>query len=248
MGSPRSPNFQAMQAVRSRSPARTPPSLNKPRSQSAIRMPPQYPISSEPPNLGIDVNKSSISDIPSTLNKSINDSDIFNVQPDIASISTNIRETFAEPSEPTNDNGSSPSSKMEFNTNLTKTSDGTPRSISPIIEKSWRSPMPTFKLGSTGHVTSGSISSAPGSITPIGSRRVIDSTSTMIGETKKPQITRTNSNASNLSNLSQSAQEIFMSISSDLTGLATQSTYALDEFFGIDQGTLFFIFNCVSNK
>ena len=208
----------------------------------------QYPISSEPPNLGIDVNKSSISDIPSTLNKSINDSDIFNVQPDIASISTNIRETFAEPSEPTNDNGSSPSSKMEFNTNLTKTSDGTPRSISPIIEKSWRSPMPTFKLGSTGHVTSGSISSAPGSITPIGSRRVIDSTSTMIGETKKPQITRTNSNASNLSNLSQSAQEIFMSISSDLTGLATQSTYALDEFFGIDQGTLFFIFNCVSNK
>ena len=103
--------------------------------------------------------------------------------------------------------------------------------------------MPTFKLGSTGHVTSGSISSAPGSITPIGSRRVIDSTSTMIGETKKPEITRTNSNASNLSNLSQSAQEIFMSISSDLTGLATQSTYALDEFFGIDQGTLPFQFS-----
>ena len=132
-------------------------------------------------------------------------------------------------------------SRTESSANGCNTLESDPRSISPIIEKSWRSPLPTFKLGSTGHITSGSISSAPGSITPIGSRRVLDSTSTMTGETKKAEITRTNSNASNLSNLSQTAQDIYMSISSDLTGLATyaQSTYALDELFGIDQGTNF---------
>ena len=226
-----------MQAIRSRSPARTPPSLNRPRPPSAIRMPNQYPITSEPPNSANNLSKSAITDNPSALTNSSRDVDIANVQPDISSITTNIRETFAEPSETLSDIGSISSSKNEFTTSMAKDSEGTPRSISPIIEKSWRSPLPTFKLGSTGHVTSGSISSAPGSITPIGSRRVLDSTSTLIGETKKPEITRTNSNASNLSNLSQTAQEIYMSISSDLTGLATQSTYALDEFFGIDQGT-----------
>ena len=224
-----------MQAARSRSPARTPPSI-KPRSQSAIRMPTHYPISSEPLNVPAkNVSKNIISEISSA--SSNKDTDISIVQPDIVSVSTNIRETFADHSEKSNDNSDITSTKIEYNSNVNKDSEGGPRSISPIVEKSWRSPLPTFKLGSTGHVTSGSISSAPGSITPIGSRRVLDSTSTMIGETKKAEITRTNSNASNLSNLSQSAQEIFMSISSDLTGLATQSTYALDEFFGIDQGT-----------
>ena len=236
MGSPRSPNFQAMQAARSRSPARTPPSI-KARAQSAIRLPTQHPISSEISNSGNNISKNIVSEPVLSASNPNQDTEVPNVKPDIASISSNIQETFAETSEKPSENSDNTSPRPEFKTHVS--SDGAPRSISPIIEKSWRSPLPTFKLGSTGHITSGSISSAPGSITPIGSRRVLDSTSTMTGETKKAEITRTNSNASNLSNLSQTAQDIYMSISSDLTGLATyaQSTYALDELFGIDQGT-----------
>ena len=240
MGSPRSPNFQAMQAARSRSPARTPPSI-KARAQSAIRLPTQHPISSEISNSGNNISKNIVSEPVLSASNPNQDTEVPNVKPDIASISSNIQETFAETSEKPSDNSDNTSPRPEFKTHVSRESDGAPRSISPIIEKSWRSPLPTFKLGSTGHITSGSISSAPGSITPIGSRRVLDSTSTMTGETKKAEITRTNSNASNLSNLSQTAQDIYMSISSDLTGLATyaQSTYALDELFGIDQGTKF---------
>ena len=218
-----SPNFQGMKAVRSRSPARTPPAL-KPRSHSAIRnyQGPKSPINT---NLQTTVNESNkTSDLPKDSSNTV-------------MITKHTTEPLSGP-ENCNDNERF---KTESSGNGSSIQESDPRSISPIIEKSYRSPLPTFKLGRTGHLTTGSTSSAPGSITPLASRRIIDT-----GETK-PEITRTNSNASNLSNLSQSAQEMFMSISSDLTGLATYaaSSYALDDFFGIDQGILFIYLICI---
>jgi hypothetical protein len=222
-----SPNFQGMKAVRSRSPARTPPAM-KPRSHSAIR---SYPG----PNSPINTN------VQTTVTESYKPSDFPKDSSSTVMITKPTTESVSGP-EKYNDNERC---KTEGDGNGSNIQESDPRSISPIIEKSFRSPLPTFKLGRTGHITSGSVSSAPGSITPLGSRRIIDSV-VNTGETK-PEITRTNSNASNLSNLSQSAQEMFMSISSDLTGLATYaaSSYALDDFFGIDQGNIFIYLICI---
>ena len=224
-----SPNFQGMKAVRSRSPAKTPPAL-KPRSHSAIRSCPA-------PNSPITTN------VQTTLNESTKSS---NSPKDLSNTVMTTKHTTESLSgtEKCNDNEIC---KRESSENGSNIQESGPRSISPIIEKRYRSPLPTFKLGRTGHITSGSVSSAPGSITPLGSRRIMDS-AINTGETK-PEITRTNSNASNLSNLSQSAQEMFMSISSDLTGLATYaaSSYALDDFFGIDQGIIFIELICILN-
>ena len=246
----RSPNFQSM--VRSRSPARTPPSL-RPRSHSAIRA--SHPILnalSSSPNFPTPTNiQATVGETktrcefamcaPNSARIAKNSSEQYTTtekqneckssRPNICENETNTQETGLTNADKEKDGESG---RIEICVNETNVQDTGPRSISPITERSWRSPMPTFKLGSTGHVTSGSVSSAPGSITPLGSRRILDSTT--IQEQTKTELTRTSSNASNLSNLSQSAQEMFMSISSDLTGLATQSTYAFDEFFGIDQG------------
>ena len=229
MRSPRSPNLQAM--VRARSPSRTPPGI-KPRSHSAIR---SYAGANFPNNNGSPL----ITKPPAAVDES---------------------KILVEPQKALSKNGSLPKFSTEtldandkqnkdkiVKTEIESKNDCTivetePRSISPVLERSnsYRSPLPTFKLGGTGHtgtghITSSSVSSAPGSITPLSSRRVINSTTA--DETNPGPLIRTSSNASNLSNLSQSAQEMLMSISSDLTGLATQSSYALDEFFGIDQGT-----------
>ena len=229
MRSPRSPNLQAI--VRARSPSRTPPGM-KPRSHSTIR---SYPGA----NLHNTNGSSSITRPPEAVDES---------------------KVLVEPPKESSKNGSLPKFSTETldandklnEDKIVKTEiegknectivETEPRSISPVLERgnSYRSPLPTFKLGGTGHkgtghITSSSVSSAPGSITPLISRRAINSTTA--DETNPGPLIRTSSNASNLSNLSQSAQEMLMSISSDLTGLATQSSYALDEFFGIDQGT-----------
>ena len=222
----RSPNFQAFKTVRSRSPANT-PSSDKPRSHSLIKIN-AVPTTSTTPATA------TIADIQTGTTESGKSSDFEKTQ-------SNTTSTIKGSNTP---NNSSPKPDEDLNARIEifidndKIQEKEPRSISPLIEKSYRCPYPAFKLGSTGHVTSGSVSSAPGSITPtlLNPRRTTESAAT--SEEVKPRLTRTDSNASNLSNLSQSAHDIFMSISSDLTGLATQSSYAFDEFFGIDQGKI----------
>ena len=229
MRSPRSPNLQAM--VRARSPARTPPGI-KPRSHSAIR---SYSGANLP-----NTNGSSLMTKPPA---AVDESKILVEPPKASSKNGSLAQHSTETSNDKEKQNEDKIIKTEIEDKPEFTVVETePRSISPVLERSnsYRSPLPTFKLGGTGHtgtghITSSSVSSAPGSITPLISRRAINSTTA--DETNPGPLIRTSSNASNLSNLSQSAQEMLMSISSDLTGLATQSSYALDEFFGIDQGT-----------
>ena len=223
----RSPNFQAFKTVRSRSPANTPSSA-KPRSHSLIKIN-AVPTTSTTPATA------TIADVQTTITESGKSSDFEKTQ-------SNTTSTIKETKDPNNSipkHDEDLNSRIEICIDSDKIQEKEPRSISPLIEKSYRCPYPTFKLGSTGHVTSASVSSAPGSIspTPLNPRRTTESAAT---EEVNPQLTRTDSSASNLSNLSQSAHDIFMSISSDLTGLATQSSYAFDEFFGIDQGKIFY--------
>lgn len=52
----------------------------------------------------------------------------------------------------------------------------------------------------------------------------------------KHSLTRTNSNSSNISSISQTTHELFLSISSDISGLASQSTHLFDDFFGVERG------------
>ena len=54
-------------------------------------------------------------------------------------------------------------------------------------------------------------------------------------EKTRPTLTRTNSNASNISNFSQTTHELFLSISSDLSGLASQSSHIFDDLFGFER-------------
>lgn len=64
------------------------------------------------------------------------------------------------------------------------------------------------------------------------SRGPIETTTSRFLAEHHPQLTRSNSTLSNASAYSQTTQDIFSSISSDLSGLATQTTSLLESMFG----------------
>ena len=74
--------------------------------------------------------------------------------------------------------------------------------------------------------------SGSSSITNHHHSKIKDTPSTRFLDEHHPGLTRSNSTLSNVSSYSQTTQEIFSSISSDLSGLATQTSSLLESMFG----------------
>ena len=70
----------------------------------------------------------------------------------------------------------------------------------------------------------------------ISSTRTIETTTSRFLAEHHPQLTRSNSTLSNVSSYSQTTQDIFSSISSDLSGFATQTSSLLESMFGYTSG------------
>ena len=75
----------------------------------------------------------------------------------------------------------------------------------------------------------------PSGPSPVPCKTIETATTRFLAE-HHPQLTRSNSTLSNASSYSQTTQDIFSSISSDLSGLATQTSSLLESMFGYTSG------------